>query len=208
MHPTGERDVMLIQALFYLFATILVLGALGVIVARNPVYSALLLVLCFLTSAAIWLLVEAEFLAVVLVLVYVGAVMVLFLFVVMMIDVDLEKLREVDVEHHHHEQEQHHHRAHVHQHQHHGEELRLDQQPDRRRGHEAQHQQQRRVHRVAGSDHPECRQHQDGAEQVEQHLDQHDGQPRALIGTVRPRRGRRQSSPRSARPRPAACPCS
>jgi NADH-quinone oxidoreductase subunit J len=94
MHPTGEHDAMLIQALFYLFATILVLGALGVIVARNPVYSALLLVLCFLTSAAIWLLVEAEFLAVVLVLVYVGAVMVLFLFVVMMIDVDLEKLRE------------------------------------------------------------------------------------------------------------------
>jgi NADH-quinone oxidoreductase subunit J len=85
---------MLIQALFYLFATILVLGALGVIVSRNPVYSALLLVLCFLTSAAIWLLVEAEFLAVVLVLVYVGAVMVLFLFVVMMIDIDLEKLRE------------------------------------------------------------------------------------------------------------------
>jgi NADH-quinone oxidoreductase subunit J len=84
---------MLIQLLFYLFGTILVLGALGVIIARNPVYSALALVLCFITSAAIWLLVEAEFLAVVLVLVYVGAVMVLFLFVVMMLDIDLEELR-------------------------------------------------------------------------------------------------------------------
>jgi NADH-quinone oxidoreductase subunit J len=84
---------MLIQALFYLFAAILVLGALGVITARNPVYSALALVLCFVTSAAIWLLIEAEFLAVVLVLVYVGAVMVLFLFVVMMLDIDLAELR-------------------------------------------------------------------------------------------------------------------
>jgi NADH-quinone oxidoreductase subunit J len=84
---------MLIQALFYLFGTILVLAALGVISARNPVHSALALILCFLTSAAIWLLVEAEFLAVVLVLVYVGAVMVLFLFVVMMLDVDLAELR-------------------------------------------------------------------------------------------------------------------
>ena len=84
---------MLIQALFYVFATILVLAALGVISSRNPVYSALALVMCFVTSAAIWLLVEAEFLAVVLVLVYVGAVMVLFLFVVMMIDINLEELR-------------------------------------------------------------------------------------------------------------------
>src|ERR1700744_2225482 len=79
--------------LFYGFAVILVAAALGVIVSRNPVYSALSLVLCFVTSAAIWLLLEAEFLALVLVLVYVGAVMVLFLFVVMMLDVDLEKLR-------------------------------------------------------------------------------------------------------------------
>jgi NADH-quinone oxidoreductase subunit J len=94
MHPTDERAAMLIQVLFHVFAAILVLGALGVIVARNPVYSALALVLCFITSAAIWLLVEAEFLAVVLVLVYVGAVMVLFLFVVMMIDIDLVALRE------------------------------------------------------------------------------------------------------------------
>jgi NADH-quinone oxidoreductase subunit J len=85
---------MLIQALFYVFATILVLAALWVITARNPVYSALGLVMCFITSAAIWLLLEAEFLAVVLVLVYVGAVMVLFLFVVMMLDINLAKLRE------------------------------------------------------------------------------------------------------------------
>src|SRR6201987_6344243 len=85
---------MLIQALFYLFAAILVLGALGVITSRNPVYSALALVLCFVTSAAIWLLLEAEFLAIVLVLVYVGAVMVLFLFVVMMLDINLAALRE------------------------------------------------------------------------------------------------------------------
>ena len=70
---------MLIQVLFYLFAAILVLAALGVITSRNPVYSALALVLCFITAAAIWLLLEAEFLAVVLVLVYVGAVMVLSL---------------------------------------------------------------------------------------------------------------------------------
>jgi NADH-quinone oxidoreductase subunit J len=80
--------------LFYLFATILVLAALGVITSRNPVYAALALVLCFVTAAAIWLLLEAEFLAVVLVLVYVGAVMVLFLFVVMMLDINLERLRE------------------------------------------------------------------------------------------------------------------
>ena len=85
---------MLIQALFYLFATVLVLAALGVITSRNPVYSALALVLCFVTAAAIWLLIEAEFLAVVLVLVYVGAVMVLFLFVVMMLDINLAELRQ------------------------------------------------------------------------------------------------------------------
>jgi NADH-quinone oxidoreductase subunit J len=83
----------LVEILFYIFGTLLVLGALGVIVARNPVYSALLLVFCFVSSAAIWLLLEAEFLAVVLVLVYVGAVMVLFLFVVMMLDINLEELR-------------------------------------------------------------------------------------------------------------------
>jgi NADH-quinone oxidoreductase subunit J len=84
---------MLVQILFYAFATVLVAAALGVIVSRNPVHSALSLVLCFITSAAIWLLIEAEFLAVVLVLVYVGAVMVLFLFVVMMLDINTEELR-------------------------------------------------------------------------------------------------------------------
>jgi len=83
----------LVTILFYTFATILVAAALGMIVARNPVHSALALVLCFVTSAAIWLLIEAEFLAVVLVLVYVGAVMVLFLFVVMMLDINFEELR-------------------------------------------------------------------------------------------------------------------
>jgi NADH-quinone oxidoreductase subunit J len=79
--------------LFYLFATVLVLAALGVIISRNPVYAALSLVLCFFTSAVLWLLIEAEFLAIVLVLVYVGAVMVLFLFVIMMLDIKLEALR-------------------------------------------------------------------------------------------------------------------
>ena len=84
---------MLVEILFYLFATLLVAGAIGVITARNPVYSALFLVLAFINSAAIWLLAEAEFLAIVLVLVYVGAVMVLFLFVVMMLDINLAELR-------------------------------------------------------------------------------------------------------------------
>src|ERR1700755_3596730 len=85
---------MLVEVLFYIFGTFLVLAALGVITSRNPVYSALSLVVCFITSAAIWLLIEAEFLAVVLVLVYVGAVMVLFLFVVMMLDISLTELRQ------------------------------------------------------------------------------------------------------------------
>jgi len=84
---------MFVQGLFWFFSAILVIAALGVIVSRNPVHSALSLVVCFVTSAAIWLLIEAEFLAVVLVLVYVGAVMVLFLFVVMMLDINIESLR-------------------------------------------------------------------------------------------------------------------
>jgi NADH-quinone oxidoreductase subunit J len=79
--------------LFFIFAGVLVCAALGVILSRNPVYSALLLVLCFFNSAVIWLLLDAEFLGIVLVLVYVGAVMVLFLFVVMMLDINLERLR-------------------------------------------------------------------------------------------------------------------
>ena len=84
----------MIQAvIFYVFATILVGAALGVIGARNPVHSALFLVVAFCASAVLWLVQEAEFLAIVLVLVYVGAVMVLFLFVVMMLDVNIEELR-------------------------------------------------------------------------------------------------------------------
>jgi NADH-quinone oxidoreductase subunit J len=79
--------------LFYAFAAILIVAALGVITSRNPVHSALFLVLAFVQSAVLWLLVEAEFLAIALVLVYVGAVMVLFLFVVMMLDINLEELR-------------------------------------------------------------------------------------------------------------------
>ena len=79
--------------LFFIFAAVLVGAALGVILARNPVHSALLLVLCFFNSAVIWLLLDAEFLGIVLVLVYVGAVMVLFLFVVMMLDVNVEEFR-------------------------------------------------------------------------------------------------------------------
>jgi len=85
---------MLVEILFYGFATLLIAAALGVIIARNPVHAALFLVLSFVTSAAIWLLVEAEFLAIVLVLVYVGAVMVLFLFVVMMLDIKAEEHRQ------------------------------------------------------------------------------------------------------------------
>ena len=79
---------------FYMFAAITVLAALRVITARNPVHAALFLVLAFCSSAGIWILLEAEFLAITLVLVYVGAVMVLFLFVVMMLDINLEQLRE------------------------------------------------------------------------------------------------------------------
>lgn len=79
---------------FYTLAIILLVAALGVITTRNPVYAALYLVLAFFTAAGIWLLLEAEFLAIALVLVYVGAVMVLFLFVVMMLDINLDKLRE------------------------------------------------------------------------------------------------------------------
>jgi NADH-quinone oxidoreductase subunit J len=79
---------------FYLFAGILLLSAVGVITARNPVHAALLLVLCFFTAAATWMLIYAEFLAITLILVYVGAVMVLFLFVVMMLDINFDRLRE------------------------------------------------------------------------------------------------------------------
>ena len=79
---------------FYFLAAILLFAGLRVITARNPVHSALFLVLAFFTAAGLWMQLEAEFLAITLVLVYVGAVMVLFLFVVMMLDINLDKLRE------------------------------------------------------------------------------------------------------------------
>jgi NADH-quinone oxidoreductase subunit J len=79
--------------LFYAFAAVLVVAAFGVILSKNPVHAALFLVLAFVQSAFLWLLIEAEFLALVLVLVYVGAVMVLFLFVVMMLDINAAELR-------------------------------------------------------------------------------------------------------------------
>lgn len=81
-------------ALFYAFSAILVLAATRVITDSNPVHAALFLVLSFFSAAGIWMLLQAEFLAIVLVLVYVGAVMVLFLFVVMMLDINITKLRE------------------------------------------------------------------------------------------------------------------
>lgn len=82
------------KIIFYVFAAIMVFGASMVITVRNPVRAALFLVMTFFASAAIWILLEAEFLAIVLVLVYVGAVMVLFLFVVMMLDINLARIRE------------------------------------------------------------------------------------------------------------------
>lgn len=80
--------------LFYAFSVIMIVAATRVITARNPVHAALFLVLAFFNAAGIWMLLKAEFLAIVLVLVYVGAVMVLFLFVVMMLDINLDKMRE------------------------------------------------------------------------------------------------------------------
>ncbi|HEX9179626.1 MAG TPA: NADH-quinone oxidoreductase subunit J [Burkholderiales bacterium] len=80
--------------LFYFFSVILVVSGVAVVTARNPVHAAMFLVLSFFTAACIWMLLEAEFLAITLVLVYIGAVMVLFLFVVMMLDINLDRLRE------------------------------------------------------------------------------------------------------------------
>jgi NADH-quinone oxidoreductase subunit J len=99
MRPSDERrrtDVTFDLPLwsFYLFGAVTVLAALGVITVKNPVHAALFLVLTFFSTACVWLLADAEFLAIALVLVYVGAVMVLFLFVVMMLDIDLVPLRE------------------------------------------------------------------------------------------------------------------
>lgn len=79
--------------LFYAFSGLLLAAALGVIFSRNPVHAIMFLVAAFFQSAVLWLLAEAEFLAIILVLVYVGAVMVLFLFVVMMLDINVEQAR-------------------------------------------------------------------------------------------------------------------
>ena len=82
--------MLLHSILFYVFAAVMFGAALGVVFSRNPVHAVMFLVLTFFNAAVLWLMAEAEFLAIVLVLVYVGAVMVLFLFVVMMLDVDVE----------------------------------------------------------------------------------------------------------------------
>jgi len=79
---------------FYLFSVVTLSAAVAVVTVRNPIYSALFLILAFFSSAATWVLLEAEFLGVVLVLVYVGAVMVLFLFVIMMLDIQIDTLKE------------------------------------------------------------------------------------------------------------------
>jgi len=85
---------MIEQVVFYLFSGMLVFSAVMVAVSRNPIHAALYLILSFFASSAIWLLLQAEFLAITLVLVYVGAVMVLFLFVVMMLDIDKVVVKE------------------------------------------------------------------------------------------------------------------
>jgi NADH-quinone oxidoreductase subunit J len=81
-------------AVFYVFGAIMIASALAVITARNPVHAALWLVLAFFTTGSLWILLQAEFLAIALIMVYVGAVMVLFLFVVMMLDINIERLRQ------------------------------------------------------------------------------------------------------------------
>ena len=88
-------------AVFYVVAGLLIAAAVGVITVRNPVYAALLLVFAFFNSSILWLLLEAEFLAITLVLVYVGAVMVLFLFVVMMLDINTAKVHDTFVRYAH-----------------------------------------------------------------------------------------------------------
>ena len=80
--------------IFYVFAALLVASALVVVVSRNTVYSVLALIFCFICSSVLWMLLQAEFLALMLIFVYVGAVMTLLLFVVMMLNIDLEKIRE------------------------------------------------------------------------------------------------------------------
>jgi NADH-quinone oxidoreductase subunit J len=90
---------LLVEGVFFFFAAILVISALGVVIVRNPVHAALFLILSFFNAAVLWVLLGAEFLGIVLVLVYVGAVMVLLLFVVMMIDIDLAVIRRGFVRH-------------------------------------------------------------------------------------------------------------
>lgn len=85
---------MLLKILFYVFSLILLYAAVRVITARNPVTAVMHLILCFVTTAALWMLIQAEFLGLALVVIYVGAVMVLFLFVVMMIDVSTELVKQ------------------------------------------------------------------------------------------------------------------
>jgi len=84
----------IIEIVFYLFSTVLVLSALSVITVGNPIHAVLFLILSFFSAACIWMILQAEFLAITLVLVYVGAVMVLFLFVVMMLDVNVSSVKE------------------------------------------------------------------------------------------------------------------
>jgi NADH-quinone oxidoreductase subunit J len=79
---------------FWIFAAVLVASALGVITARNPVHSVLFLILAFVSAAGVFLLLGAEFLAMMLIVVYVGAVAVLFLFVVMLLDVDFTEMKQ------------------------------------------------------------------------------------------------------------------
>jgi len=87
------------QFVFYFFSVVLIFSAFRVITVRNPVHAVLFLVLTFFTSAAMWILMQAEFLGIVLVLVYVGAVMVLFMFVVMMLDINIAEMREGFIRH-------------------------------------------------------------------------------------------------------------
>ena len=91
-HPTGNQ--MLLQAIaFYLFSAVLIASAVMVIASRNPVHSVLFLILAFFNAAGLFVLLGAEFLAMILMIVYVGAVAVLFLFVVMMLDIDFAELK-------------------------------------------------------------------------------------------------------------------
>ena len=92
--PLTGNPMPFVEIIFYIFSIVMIGAAIMVISVRNPVYAALFLVLTFFSAAALWLLLEVEFLAIVLVLVYVGAVMVLFLFVVMMLDINMTPIKE------------------------------------------------------------------------------------------------------------------